>query len=112
MRNLLAFCAALLVTAAIAGHFLGWYRFTTTPTVGGHRNVTIDINTVKMESDVEKGFQKVEHMIDKKGQALPVVPNTIDGSHFLNGKPVPPEKMLKTIPEMIKEGSTLPGAPF
>ena len=66
MRNLLTLVAAALVTAGIAGSYLGWYKVTTAPGPNGHRNVSIDLNTAKIEQDVAKEARTIEHVIDKK----------------------------------------------
>ncbi len=66
MRNLLALVAAALVTAGIAGSYLGWYKVTTAPGPNGHRNVSIDLNTPKIQQDVAKEAKTIEHVIDKK----------------------------------------------
>jgi len=59
MRNLLAFTAALVLTAAGLGWYLGWYRIHSAPASGGHRNVNIDINTDKINDDIHRAEKKL-----------------------------------------------------
>jgi hypothetical protein len=68
MRNLLAFLAALTLTFFGVGWYLGWYKLHSSPADPGHRNVTIDINTVKISEDLERGEQKLHEFIDKAGK--------------------------------------------
>jgi UDP-N-acetyl-D-mannosaminuronate dehydrogenase len=59
MRNTLAFVAALAVTVAVVGWYLGWYQVGITPAGAGHQKVNIDINTEKVTKDVMRGEQEV-----------------------------------------------------
>jgi hypothetical protein len=68
MRNLLAFLAAVTLTFFGLGWYLGWYRLHTSPADPGHRNVTIDINTVKIGEDLERGEQKLHEIIERAGK--------------------------------------------
>ena len=52
MRNLLAFTAAVVLTVAGLGWYLGWYRVNSAPSANGHRNVNIDLNTDKITEDI------------------------------------------------------------
>jgi hypothetical protein len=66
MRNLLAFLAALTLTVLGLGWYLDWYHVRTSPgPSAGHRNVTIDIDTVKFEDDLSKGGAKIQEMLEK-----------------------------------------------
>jgi len=82
MRNLLAFLAMVVLAFFGAGWYLGWYKVQSTPAGAGHRNVSIDVNTVKIGEDLEKGTAKITKMLDKKGNdgrpqpaAVPSVPD-------------------------------------
>jgi len=55
MRNLLAFLAAVCLTVACSGWYLGWYTVESTPAAQGKRNVNIEINTVKIGTDIQRG---------------------------------------------------------
>ena len=68
MRNLLALLGAALVTFAIAGWWLDWYRVKTKPDAAGHREVNIDINGPKIKEDLHKGGERLREAIDHKGQ--------------------------------------------
>jgi hypothetical protein len=68
MRNLLAFLSAATLTFFGLGWYLGWYQLHSGPAVAGHRSVTIDINTVKIGDDLERGGQKLHAIIDKAGK--------------------------------------------
>jgi hypothetical protein len=70
MRNLLAFLAAATLTFAGVGWYLGWYKVKSDSAPTGHRKVNIDINSVKIGEDVEKGLQtgeqKLQGLLDKE----------------------------------------------
>lgn len=68
MRNMLAFFAALLLTVAGAGWYLGWYTVRSTPAPTGQRSVTFDINTAKIGDDVRAAGQKVQQRLAEKSQ--------------------------------------------
>jgi hypothetical protein len=65
MRNLLAFFAAALLTFAGLGWYLDWYTISSSPEPDGHRQVNINLNTDKIEQDLEKGSQKVRNLLEK-----------------------------------------------
>jgi hypothetical protein len=65
MRNLLAFLAAVTLTVLGLGWYLDWYKVRTNLGSSGHRNVTIDIDTVKFEDDVSKGTTKFQELLEK-----------------------------------------------
>jgi hypothetical protein len=71
MRNLLAFLGAVTLTVVGLGWYLGWYQVKSEPAPNGHRGVSIDINTVKIGADIKKGSEKLETIIEKKGQDQP-----------------------------------------
>jgi hypothetical protein len=60
MRNMLAFLAALLLTVAGLGWYLGWFTLQTVPGEAGHRNVTVDIDTSKIGADLRDAEQSLE----------------------------------------------------
>jgi hypothetical protein len=59
MRNLLAFMAAVVLTVAGLGWYLGWYRIHSAPAADGHRNVNIDLNTDKITEDIHRAERKI-----------------------------------------------------
>ncbi len=63
MRNLLAFLAATCLTVGISGWYLGWYTVETTPAPQGKRNVNIEINTVKIGHDIQRGSEKLQDLL-------------------------------------------------
>jgi hypothetical protein len=65
MRNLLAFLAAVVLTVACVGWYLGWYTVENTPAPQGHNAVQIDIDRHKIGDDLHKGGQKLQEAIDK-----------------------------------------------
>jgi hypothetical protein len=74
MRNLLAFTAALVLTVAGLGWYLGWFRVHSAPASDGHRNVNIDINTDKISDDIERAEKKIldranEHLQSAKDKS-------------------------------------------
>ena len=62
---MLAFFAAAVLTFAGLGWYLDWYTISSSPAADGHRQVKINLNTNKIEQDVEKGGQKVRNMLEK-----------------------------------------------
>jgi hypothetical protein len=68
MRNLLAFLSALTLTFFGLGWYLGWYKLHSNPGAEGHRSVTIDINTVKIGADLERGKQELQEIIERAGK--------------------------------------------
>jgi hypothetical protein len=74
MRNLLAFTAAVVLTVAGLGWYLGWYRVHSAPASDGHHKVNIDINTDKITDDIERAEKKIldhanEHLQSAKDKA-------------------------------------------
>lgn len=74
MRNLLAFTAAVVLTVAGLGWYLGWYRIHSAPASDGHRNVNIDINTDKITDDIQRAEKKIldranEHLQSAKDKS-------------------------------------------
>jgi hypothetical protein len=65
MRNFLAFLAAAVIVLAGAGWYLDWFKFSTAPAGNGHQNVTIDMNTDKLGTDVTSAENKVKQIIEK-----------------------------------------------
>jgi len=75
MRNLLAFLGAALLTFAIVGWYLDWYKVKSTPANNGHNQLNIDVNRSKIIDDVQKGEEKVHDLLEKsktddKGKSL------------------------------------------
>ena len=76
MRNTLAFLAALALTVAGLGWYLGWYQVRAKPGRDGHQTLNIDINTDKAAKDIhhaeeevlDKGKEK-RHDLAEKGKA-------------------------------------------
>ena len=72
MRNLLAFVGAAVVTFAVVGWYLDWYKVKSEPVSAGHQSVNIDLNRVKIADDVHNGIQKGEEtlhgVLEKEGQ--------------------------------------------
>lgn len=66
MRNLLALFGAALLTVVGVGWYLGWYKVRSQPaSVPGQHSVNIDIDTHKIGSDLQKGEQKLQQLLDK-----------------------------------------------
>jgi hypothetical protein len=64
MRNLLALFGAAILTFAVLGWYLGWYKIQSEPAPAGHHNVNIDVNREKIAEDVHKGVQKGEEKVE------------------------------------------------
>lgn len=65
MRNLLAFLAAVCLTVGVTGWYLGWYTVESTPAPQGRRNVNIEINTVKIGEDIQRGSEQLQDLLNK-----------------------------------------------
>jgi hypothetical protein len=65
MRNSLAFLAAAAIVLAGAGWYLDWFQLSSNPNGDGHRQVTIDVNTNKVGTDVTTAVKKADQMIEK-----------------------------------------------
>ena len=66
MRNLLAFLAAVAITFAGVGWYLGWYKVESVPAADpGHHKVTIEVDTKQIDADIHKGKEKVRDALDK-----------------------------------------------
>ncbi len=70
MRNLLAFGAALVLTFAIVGGWLGWYSFRSVPSPDGKPSLTIDFNTAKMLDDAKKAEAALEARLREQAAKL------------------------------------------
>jgi predicted small secreted protein len=73
MRNLLAFLAAVCLTVAGSGWYLGWYTVESAAAPQGKRNVNIEINTVKIGKDIQRGSEKLQDLLNEekdKGKAV------------------------------------------
>jgi hypothetical protein len=110
MRNLLAFLAAAVLVVAALGWYLDWYKIESVPTLGGHEEVNIDIDSKKITADVEKGAErgaeKLHDVLQKKGAAEGSEPPAT--GQTASGKPTP-----ATGPRIeihAEEESTVPGA--
>ena len=91
MRNLLAFTAAVVLTVAGLGWYLGWYRVHSAPAADGHRNVNIDFNTDKITEDIHRAEKKIldhasEHLQPAKDKTDKHVDNSTNDAANL----VPP----------------------
>jgi hypothetical protein len=81
MRNLLAFLASVCLTVAVSGWYLGWYTVETPPAPSGRRNVNIEINTVKIGEDIQRGSERLQDLLkeskdkDKAVQKKPLPGN-------------------------------------
>src|SRR5262245_35267789 len=89
MRNLLAFVAALVLTLAGVGLYLGWFQVRTTAPNAGKRTVNIEVNTDKIGDDLreggeyllQEGGEKLHEILEKhqKENATPHAENTLSG---------------------------------
>ena len=68
MRNMLAFLAAVVLTVAVLGWYLDWYKVGTHPAAEGHQNLSIDINTNKIGEDLHKGEQNLQKILEKNAK--------------------------------------------
>ena len=68
MRNMLAFLAAVVLTVAVLGWYLDWYKVGTHPAAEGHQNLSIDINTTKIGTDLQKGEENLQKILEKNAK--------------------------------------------
>jgi len=64
MRNLLALLGAAIVTFAVAGWYLDWYKLRNNPADEGHHSVNIDINKAKIGQDLQRGGERLHDAIE------------------------------------------------
>jgi hypothetical protein len=66
MRNLLAFFAAVLLTVAVVGWYLDWFKIERAPASPGHNAVKVDIDSGKIEEDLYRGEKKIQDTLDRR----------------------------------------------
>lgn len=99
MRNLLALLSALILIFLGLGWYLGWYKINSTTTPEGHRQISIDLDTNRIKTDVNK-------MVDRDGSST--TPTS-------TGTGTPPPKTTPATPTGFRpdDGSFVyPGEPF
>jgi hypothetical protein len=64
MRNILAAVGAAVVAFLAVGWYLGWYQISSTPSAQGPQSVQVDINPNKITTDVKKGVENGEKIVD------------------------------------------------
>jgi hypothetical protein len=100
MRNMLALFAAGLLTVVGLGWYLDWYKVRSQPaSVPGQHSVGIDINTTKIGTDLQKGEQKIQQMLENKvkdeSKKLPAEVNRSAGHLLLPSPPSVPEWKIR-----------------
>jgi hypothetical protein len=90
MRNMLAFFAALLLTVAGVGWYLGWYSVHSAPAGNGQRSVTVDINTVKIGQDLRAAEERIQQELAERSQK--------NKAEAAKEKPKEAPKAVKVIP--------------
>lgn len=101
MRNMLALFATVLLTVVGLGWYLDWYKVRSQPaSVPGQHSVNIDINTTKISTDLQKGEQKIQQILENKGKdeakkAAPDAKKTSDNM-TLPGRGTPPKLNVQT----------------
>jgi hypothetical protein len=65
---MLAFLAAVVLTVAVLGWYLDWYKVGTHSAGEGHHNLSIDINTTKIGSDLQKGEENLQKILEKNAK--------------------------------------------
>ncbi len=71
MKNILTMAATGLVIFASLGWYLDWYKVARTTTPDGKQHIVIDVNTKRVESDIEKGRDKVTGYLHNNGVPIP-----------------------------------------
>jgi hypothetical protein len=65
MRNLLALLGAAIVSFALVGWYLDWYKLRRTPAEDGHHSVNIDIDRGKIGKDLQRGGERLHDVIER-----------------------------------------------
>ncbi len=65
MKNLLAFLAAAVLVFVGVGWYLDWFHIRPAPAATGHQTYSIDLDTNKIQADVQQGGEKVVDAIEK-----------------------------------------------
>jgi hypothetical protein len=74
MRNILAFLGALVLTLLAVGWYENWFQVRTTAGTDGNRNISIDIDSTKVTSDIEEAEHKIQTFVEeetKKNKSTP-----------------------------------------
>jgi hypothetical protein len=79
MRNLLAFLAAVALTVAGVGWYLGWFQVRSVPSSGGQRSFTVDVNTQKIGHDFREAEAKVQKKLVEKSRDKPAPGKGVPG---------------------------------
>jgi hypothetical protein len=91
MRSLLTLVGAAVVTFAVVGYFLGWYKVRTTPGPDGHREVTIDVNGPKIKEDLKKSEARLLNAAQGTGTpGVPSMPPLPTPGTYASPNPAPP----------------------
>jgi hypothetical protein len=80
MRNVLAFFGALVITLTVVGWYENWFQFRSTPGADGNRNLSIDIDSKKVNDDIKKTEGNIQEFIEERAKeakaAAPTTPAT------------------------------------
>ncbi len=71
MRNILAFVGALIVTLVAVGWYENWFQLRTTPGADGNRNISIDIDSKKVDQDVKQAEKFIDDEAKKVQKITP-----------------------------------------
>jgi hypothetical protein len=74
MRNILAFLGALVLTLLVVGWYENWFQVRTTPGTDGKRNISIDIDSTKVTSDIEEAEHKVQTFVEEEAKKTKAAP--------------------------------------
>jgi hypothetical protein len=104
MRSLLTLVGAAVVTFAVVGWFLGWYKVHTTPGPDGHHRVDIDINGKKIQQDIRQGEERIRNTV-QRGQSGTAAPQS--GSPVVT-LPMPGPVTPLPTPDSLPQPPSLP----
>lgn len=79
MKNMLTMAATGLVIFASLGWYLDWYKVNRTATPDGRQHITIDLNTKRIGSDIERGKAQVTGYLNNGGIPSPAAPTPYTG---------------------------------
>jgi hypothetical protein len=74
MRNILAFLGALVLTLLAVGWYENWFQVRTTPGTDGNRNITIDIDSTKVTTDIEETEHKIQTFVEEEAKKTKAAP--------------------------------------
>jgi hypothetical protein len=90
VKNLLALVGALVVGFGVTGWYLGWYNIGTQTDAQGHKHVDLQVDSSKVQHDLEEGKQELQSVIKDKTAAVTQTPVVVSQPAPVAPAPTPP----------------------